>query len=154
MYLPDPTWSKQVCLVSSVISQHGVPPRGIVPHGFRWFLSLKRLLAMREVSLVPYKQPRSSSPNRCGIIASLEPPKRGAWLEHMTRSHKRHQLMMRVHIRNMVGPPQGIVPHGFQWILSLKRRLAMREVFLVSYKQSRPLSPNRCGIMASSEPPG
>uniref|UniRef100_A0A3N7G4C0 Aminotransferase class I/classII large domain-containing protein n=2 Tax=Populus trichocarpa TaxID=3694 RepID=A0A3N7G4C0_POPTR len=48
MYLPDPTWSKQVCLVSSVISQ---------------VLSLKRRLAMREVLLVPYKQPRSSSPN-------------------------------------------------------------------------------------------
>jgi len=48
MYLPDPTWSKQVCLVSSVISQ---------------VLSLKRRLAMREVFLVPYKQPRSSSPN-------------------------------------------------------------------------------------------
>jgi aspartate/tyrosine/aromatic aminotransferase len=48
MYLPDPTWSKQVCLVSSVISQ---------------VLSLKRLLAMREVFLVLYKQPRSSSPN-------------------------------------------------------------------------------------------
>ncbi|KAJ6865522.1 hypothetical protein NC651_035931 [Populus alba x Populus x berolinensis] len=70
MYLPDPTWSKQVCLVSSVISQHGVPPRGIVPHGFRWVLSLKRRLAMREVSLVLYKQPRPSSPNQCGLMAS------------------------------------------------------------------------------------
>lgn len=55
MYLPDPTWSKQVCLVSSVISQ---------------VLSLKRLLAMREVFLVLYKQPRSSSPNWYGIMAS------------------------------------------------------------------------------------
>jgi hypothetical protein len=60
-------------------------------------------------------------------------------------------VMRCVHIRNMVGPPRGIVPHGFQGVLSLKRRLAMREVSLVPYKQSRPSSPNRCGIMASSQ---
>jgi hypothetical protein len=81
---------------------------------------------------------------------SLEPPRRGAWVEHMTHSHKQHQLMRCVHICSMVDPPQGIVPHGFQWVLFLKRRLAMKEMLLVSYKQPRPSSPNRCEIMALS----
>jgi len=108
---------------------------------------------MREVFLVPYKQPRPSSPNRCGIMASSEPPRRGAWVEHMTRSHRRRQLMKCVYICSMVGSPRGIVSYGFQWVLSLKRRLAMREVFLVLYKQPKPSSLNRCRIMASSEPP-
>jgi hypothetical protein len=90
------------------------------------------------------------------------------------------KLTRYAHIRSMVGPPRGIVshgfqwilylkrrlararvcrlslarsivPHGFQWVLSLQERLAMREVSLVPYKQPRPSSPNRCGIMASSE---
>lgn len=72
-----------------------------------------------------------------------------AWVEHMS-SHRRRQLMMCVHIRSMVGPPRGIILYGFQWVLSLKKRLVMREVSLVLYKQPGPSSPNRCRIMASS----
>lgn len=59
-------------------------------------------------------------------------------------------VMRCVHIRSMVGPPRGIIPHGFQWILSLKRRLAIKKMFLVSYKQPRLLSPKRYEIMISS----
>jgi hypothetical protein len=112
-------------------------------------LSLVRRVAMREVSLVPYKQPRLSSPNQYEIMASSEPLRRGAWVEHMTRSHRQRQLMRCVHIYSIVGPPWGIVPYSFQWVLSLKRRVTMREVSLMPYKQLRPLSLNRRGIIAS-----
>jgi hypothetical protein len=124
--------------------------QGVVLHGFQWILSLEKRLKIKEVFLVPYKQSRPSSSNRCEIMVSSEPPRWGAWIEHMTRFHRRHQLMRCVYIRSMVGPPRGIIPHGFQWILSLKRRLAIKKMFLVSYKQSRLLSPKRYEIMISS----
>jgi hypothetical protein len=124
--------------------------RVVVLHGFQWILSLEKRLTIKEVFLVPYKQPRLSSSNQCGIIVSLELPRRGAWIQHMTRFHRWRQLMRCVYIRSMVSPPRGIIPHGFQWILSLERRLSIKKIFLVPYKQPRLLSPNQYEIMVSS----